>query len=143
MNLERFVEAQEKPYYGTTDTTYALALREILNGKKESHWIWFIFPQLEGFGISYNSNHYGIKDLAEAEAFMQHPILGFRLIEISQALFSLNESNPESVLGWDAQKLRSSMTLFSQVKHANSIFREVIDKYFSGEMDRRTLVKLQ
>jgi uncharacterized protein (DUF1810 family) len=142
MNLERFVEAQEKPYYGTTETTYQLALREIRNGKKESHWIWFIFPQLDGFGYSHNSTYYGIKDLSEAKAFLEHPILGTRLVEISQALCGLNETNPEKVVGWDDKKLCSSMTLFSQVNDAHPIFMQVLDKYFSGKMDKQTLFKL-
>ena len=143
MNLERFVEAQEKPYYGTTETTYQLALREIRNGKKESHWIWFIFPQLDGFGYSHNSTYYGIKDLSEAKAYLEHPILGTRLVEISQALWGLNETNPEKVVGWDDKKLCSSMTLFSQVNDAHPIFMQVLDKYFSGKMDDKTLRKLK
>jgi uncharacterized protein (DUF1810 family) len=142
MNLERFVEAQEKSYYNTTDTSYELALREIRNGKKESHWIWFIFPQLEGFGYSHNSTYYGIKDFIEAKTYLEHPILGARLVEISQAIFALNETNPEKVVGWDDKKLCSSMTLFSQVNNAHPIFMQVLDKYFSGKMDDKTLQKL-
>ena len=143
MSLERFVEAQEKSYYNTTDTSYELALREIRNGRKESHWIWFIFPQLEGFGESYNSTYYGIKDLAEAEAYLHHPILGTRLVEISSALCALNETNPEKIVGWDDKKLCSCMTLFSQVKDSHPIFIQVLDKYFSGKMDHKTLDKLK
>jgi uncharacterized protein (DUF1810 family) len=143
MNLERFVEAQEKPYYGTTETTYQLALREIQNGKKVSHWIWFIFPQLEGFGESYNSIYYGIKDQAEAEAYLKHDVLGQRLIEISSSLLSLDEPNLEIVVGHtDKLKIKSSMTLFSKVNDAHPIFMQVIDKYYSGMMDKQTLVKL-
>jgi uncharacterized protein (DUF1810 family) len=143
MNLERFVEAQEKLYEKTTTKTYDLALSEIRNGKKSKHWIWFIFPQLKGFGQSYHSNFYGIKSLSEAEAFLQHPVLGTRLIEISHALFALNETDPEKVLGdGDHKKLCSSMTLFSQVKGAHPIFRDVLEKYFSGKMDNETLKKL-
>jgi len=142
MNLERFVEAQEKSYYNTTDTSYELALREIGNGKKESHWIWFIFPQLEGFGDSYNSTYYGIKHLAEADAYLNHPVLGSRLIEISQVILALQETNPEKIVGWDDKKLCSSMTLFSQAKDSHPIFQQVLDKYFSGKMDDKTLRKL-
>jgi uncharacterized protein (DUF1810 family) len=93
MSLERFIEAQEKQHYSATGTTYELALQEIRKGKKESHWIWYTFPQLEGFGMSYNSTFYGIKDLSES--YLQHPILGSRLIEISQALFTLDETDPK------------------------------------------------
>ncbi len=143
MKLERFVEAQEKFYYNTTDTSYELALREIRNGRKVSHWIWFIFPQLEGFGVSYNSNYYGIKDLAEAEEYLNHHILGTRLIEISEAIFALQETNPEKIVGWDDKKLCSCMTLFSQVKDSHPIFIQVLDKYFLGKMDHKTLDKLK
>lgn len=143
MSLERFVEAQEKQQFSAKGTTYELALQEIRNGKKESHWIWYTFPQLEGFGLSYNSTYYGIKDLTEAEAYLQHPILGSRLIEISQALFTLDETDPEKVVGWDKNKLKSSMTLFSQVKGAHPIFRDVLDKYYFGEMDVKTIAKLR
>lgn len=143
MGLERFVDAQEEYYRGTTMTTYALALSEIRNGKKNTHWIWYIFPQLEGLGESYNSMHYGIKDLAEAEAYVQHPVLGTRLIEISQALFALDETNPEKVVGHgDHYKLCSSMTLFSKIKDAHPIFRNVLIKFYSGKMDDETLKKL-
>ena len=143
MNLDRFIEAQEEFYYNTTDTTFDLALREIQNGKKESHWIWFIFPQLEGFGESYNSNYYGIKDLAEAEAYLKHAVLGPRLIEISSSLLSLHVPNLEIVVGHtDKLKIKSSMTLFSKVNDAHPIFMQVIDKYYSGMMDKQTLVKL-
>ena len=143
MSLERFIEAQEKQHYRATGTTYELALQEIRKGKKESHWIWYTLPQLEGFGMSYNSTFYGIKDLSEAEAYLQHPILGSRLIEISQALFALDETNPEKVVRCDEKKLRSCMTLFSQVNVAHPIFRDVLEKYFLGNMDDETLKKLR
>lgn len=145
MSLERFVEAQEKPHYTYKELSfYARALIEIQSGKKNTDWIWFIFPQLDGFGYSYNSTFYGIKDLSEAEAYLQHPVLGNRLKEISQALFALDETNPEKVVGHgDHYKLCSSMTLFSQIKDAHPIFRVVLEKYFSGNMDDKTLKKLR
>jgi uncharacterized protein (DUF1810 family) len=143
MSLERFVEAQEKIYIQTATKTYDLALSEIRNGKKVTHWMWYIFPQLEGLGISYKSNFYGLKDLAEAEAYIQHPILGYRLIEISQALFALNETDPEKIVGHgDHNKLCSSMTLFSKVRNGHPIFHQVLEKYYSGKMDEKTLKKV-
>ena len=143
MSLERFIEAQEKAYYGTTEKTYELALREIRNGRKQEHWIWFIFPQIVGLGGSQNANFYGIKDLVEAEAYLKHAVLGPRLIEISSVLLSLHESNLEIVVGHtDKMKIKSSMTLFSKVPDAHPIFKQVIDKYYSGMMDNQTLFKL-
>ena len=144
MSLERFVEAQEKPHDIYKELSfYERALFEIQSGNKDTHWIWFIVPQLEGLGVSYNSTFYGIKDLSEAEAYLQHPILGTRLIEISQALFALDETDPKKVVGRDKNKLKSSMTLFSQVNGAHSIFHDVLEKYFSGNMDNETLKKLR
>lgn len=143
MSLERFIDAQNQAYYGTTETTYELALREIRNGRKNEHWIWFVFPQIVGLGGSYNANFYGIKHIAEAEAYLKHAVLGPRLIEISSALLSLDELNLEIVVGHtDKMKINSSMTLFSKVNDAHPIFKQVIDKFFSGMMDNQTLFKL-
>jgi uncharacterized protein (DUF1810 family) len=143
MSLERFIDAQNQAYYGTTETTYELALREIRNGRKNEHWIWFVFPQIVGLGGSQKANFYGIKDLAEAEAYLKHSVLGARLIEISSALLSLDELNLEIVVGHtDKMKIKSSMTLFSKVNDAHPIFKQVIDKFFSGMMDNQTLIKL-
>ncbi len=130
--MKRFLEAQEK--------NYAKALSEIKKGKKESHWIWYIFPQILGLGTSIPSQYYAIKDMKEATEFLSHPILGSRLIEISTALLELQENDAFTVLGSpDDMKLKSSMTLFSLVKDADPVFQQVLDKFFKGEKDKRTL----
>ena len=145
MTIDRFVEAHEKPNsYSPSISNYSKALGEIQNGKKTTDWIWYIFPQMEGLGHSYNASYYGIKDLAEAEAYLNHSILGTRLIEISSALFSLNETNLEIIVGsTDKRKICSCMTLFSQINASHPIFLQVLDKYFSGKMDNQTLQKLK
>ena len=145
MTLKRFVEAQEKPNdYSPLMSNYSKALAEIQSGKKTTDWIWYIFPQMEGLGHSYNANYFGIKDLAEAEAYLNHSILGTRLIEMSSALLYLNETNLEIVVGWtDKRKICSCMTLFSQVNASHPIFLQVVDKYFSGKTDNQTLDKLK
>jgi len=131
-NLERFVTAQKG--------TYEAALREIKNGHKESHWIWFIFPQMRELGISRMSDYYGIGSLEEAKEYLRHPVLGPRLREISEALLKLSSDNADEIFGWpDNMKLRSSMTLFSEADPENRIFAGVLRKFFKGEKDERTL----
>jgi len=133
--LDRFISAQA--------TSYAEALSEIRAGRKRSHWMWFIFPQMKGLGSSSNASYYGIEGLAEATAYLQHPTLGNRLIEISRALLALPGNNATTVMGSpDDMKLRSSMTLFSQVEGADAVFEQVLDKYFDGKKDARTLALL-
>jgi uncharacterized protein (DUF1810 family) len=133
--LDRFVTAQA--------TTYPQALKEIRAGHKQTHWIWFIFPQLKGLGHSSNANYYGIDNLAEAAAFLQHPVLGPRLVEISKALLGLPGNNATNVMGSpDDMKLRSSMTLFSLVEGADPVFGRVLDKYFQSQKDNRTIALL-
>ena len=142
-NLERFVKAQNE--YGT----YELALSEIKAGRKRSHWIWFIFPQLKGLGFSYNAQYYGIEDSNEAKEYLEHPVLGPRLLEISEALLRLQENDPAVVMGGspDDMKLKSSMTLFAAVSEAvseavstpDSVFHQVLEKFFGGKMDEKTL----
>lgn len=134
-NLERFIDAQNKY------NTYKTAISEIKTGRKHSHWIWYVFPQLKGLGFSYNSNYYGIEDSNEAKKYLEHPILGHRLVEISEALLNLQENNPKVVMGGspDDMKLQSSMTLFDSVSKPNSVFHSVLDKFFSGEKDQKTL----
>lgn len=130
--LDRFVNAQE--------STYQSALREIRAGRKESHWMWFIFPQMRGLGNSSMAYTYGIADRAEAEAYLAHPVLSARLIEITEALLNLDKSNPYAVFGGiDAMKLCSSMTLFAAVSEGGSVFHRALEKYFAGRMDQRTL----
>lgn len=107
-NLHRFIEAQEG--------VYPQALEELQDGRKRSHWMWYIFPQLAGLGRSYNSNYYGISGLKEAKSYLEHPVLGPRLREVSETILSLPTDNAAEVFGGiDSMKLRSSMTLFDLV----------------------------
>ncbi len=134
-NLERFVEAQ--------DRMYRAALNEIRAGRKVSHWIWFVFPQLKELGFSSTARYYGIADLAEAQAYLAHPLLRARLIEISQALLALDDSDPSSVMGYpDDLKLRSSMTLFEAADPATDVFAQVLEKFYAGKRDEKTLAFL-
>lgn len=139
-NMERFIEAQNKDYEG-----YEMALEEMRQGKKQSHWIWYIFPQLVGLGKSGPATYYGIKDLEEAREYIEHPILGQRLIEISEVLLTLEENRAEVVMDThiDAVKLRSSMTLFSIAAPECEVFEKVLDKFFHGRKDWNTIKKLE
>ena len=131
-NLQRFLDAQK--------TDYAQALAEIKNGRKRSHWMWYIFPQIQGLGFSSISQHYAIKNRQEAQEYLAHPVLGSRLVEISQALLGLASSNATSIMGNpDDLKLRSSMTLFGAVPGASPVFQQVLDKFFGGAEDNKTL----
>ena len=135
-SLERFVEAQEK--------MYSTAMKEIQNGKKRSHWMWYIFPQLRGLGISSMAYTYGIADLIEAKAYLAHPILSARLIEICEALLTLKNNDAEDIFGHiDAMKLRSSMTLFASISEAGSVFHQVLKCYYEGAMDELTFKLLK
>ena len=126
--LERFVQAQEG--------SYARALQEIKNGRKTSHWMWYIFPQLSGLGHSQTARYYAIRDRAEAAAYMAHPVLGSRLLEISSELLKLKSSDAREIMGWpDDLKLKSSMTLFGLVSR-EPVFRQVLEQYFGGEEDQ-------
>lgn len=130
--LERFLSAQQN-YYRT-------ALQEIQSGQKESHWMWFIFPQIEGLGVSGTARYYAIKDMDEAKEYMEEKTLGARLVEISQALLELESNDAAAVMGWpDNLKLRSSMTLFALAKPECNVFQAVLDKFFGGEMDQKTV----
>ena len=129
-NVSRFIKAQEN--------MYETALAEVRNGKKESHWIWFVLPQLRGLGHSYNSNYYGLDGLEETCLYLDNPILNAHLREVVGVLLSLPTNNPESIFGkLDALKLKSSMTLFDAAQ-PNDIYAKVLDKYFSGQRDKRT-----
>ncbi|NEU07886.1 DUF1810 domain-containing protein [Flavihumibacter sp. R14] len=131
-NLERFVTVQENHY--------EQALSEIRGGKKTSHWMWFIFPQIRGLGRSAMSIRYSIANLQEAELYLAHPVLGPRLVEISQQLWEVEGKSAHAIFGSpDDMKLLSSMTLFSLVTGAPSVFQKVLDKYFQGRRDERTL----
>lgn len=130
-NLNRFVEAQ--------DGIYLIALKELQEGRKRSHWMWYIFPQLNHLGHSYNAKYYGISGIEEAVAFLQHPILGQRLREVTSTILNLSGNDAEAIFGCiDAMKLRSSMTLFDFIS-SNDIYARVLDKYFQGDKDHRTV----
>lgn len=129
--LQRFIDAQNE--------SYVRALEEIKAGRKRSHWMWFIFPQLKGLGRSSASMFYGINGLDEAREYLAHPILGERLREISQVLLQLATNDANAVFGSpDDMKLRSCMTLFDNIS-PNDIFADVLDKYFDGQRDCKTL----
>ena len=133
-NFQRFLDAQA--------CDYELALREIKNGHKQSHWVWYIFPQLKGFGRSYNSEYYGINGLEEAKAYYAHPVLGPRLIEITEALLEHKGKSAVDILSpIDARKVKSCMTLF-WIAVDNPLFKTVIDVFYEGQMDNRTISKI-
>lgn len=130
-DLSRFLKAQQ--------SDYAAALAEIKRGRKESHWMWYIFPQIAGLGRSPVAQFYSIRDRGEAEAYLNDPVLGKRLVEISEALLALDSDNAEAIFGWpDVMKLCSCMTLFDTVGE-NKIFQKVLDKYYDGRRDEKTL----
>lgn len=132
-DLERFRRAQE--------TVYGQALGEIRGGKKQTHWMWFIFPQLRGLGESYMSTYYGIADADEARRYLADEVLSARLCEISEAMLSVTGKTATAILGpIDARKLFSSMTLFDAVStERDTVFARVLDRYYGGERDSRTL----
>ncbi len=133
--LDRFVAAQEPDH--------ATALNELRAGHKQGHWIWYIFPQLAGLGFSECSRFYGIDSLAEAQAYLAHPILGQRLIECTAAMLSHDGASAGEILGTpDDAKFWSSMTLFRNVPGADPIFAKALDRFFDGIEDPRTLAKL-
>lgn len=133
-DLERFTQAQARDY--------EIALNEIKAGRKQSHWIWYIFPQIKNLGHSYNARYYGLENLDEAKSYLSHPVLGKRLIEISEALLTLPENDPVRVMNSDidAMKLKSSMTIFVMAcEEKDSIFHKVLAKFFDGQLDNVTL----
>ena len=132
-NLERFIKAQE--------FNYENALAEIKKGRKTSHWIWFIFPQLKNLGSSRNAKYYGIENLDEAKKYLENKILRRHLLEISQELLELKNNDIEDIMGSeiDKAKLLSSMTLFHLAEPDCEIFTRVIEKYFGGQLDTRTV----
>lgn len=131
--LQRFVAAQD------TGGTYGQALRELRAGRKRGHWMWIVFPQVAGLGLSSMSREYAIRGLLEAAAYVAHPVLGQRLRECAGALTGLPDTTMTAVLGSvDAQKLHSSMTLFALAAPHEAVFREVLERYFGGELDPGT-----
>jgi uncharacterized protein (DUF1810 family) len=130
--LTRFLDAQNQ--------LYLKALSEIKNGQKESHWMWFIFPQLKGLGRSETAKFYAISNLDEAAAYLAHPVLGRHLIQISNELLNIDDKTANEIFSSpDDMKLRSSMTLFANIPDTDSVFEKVIDKYFNGLQDELTL----
>ena len=131
-DLERFVTAQEE--------VYRQALTELRRGRKESHWIWFIFPQLDGLGSSETTKHYSIKSRQEAADYLKHPVLGTRLVQCVNALLRIHDKSALEIMGYpDDLKLHSCMTLFAAVAGNGSIFHQVLDRCFQGQPDRRTI----
>jgi uncharacterized protein (DUF1810 family) len=130
-DLERFVRAQSGVYDD--------ALAEIKGGRKRSHWMWFVFPQIAGLGSSPTAQRYALSGPGEAQAYLAHPVLGPRLTEISQAMLAVDGRSAEEILGYpDDLKLRSSMTLFAHVAEDPSVFEAVLERYYDGP-DQRTL----
>ncbi|MGA0557379.1 DUF1810 domain-containing protein [Larkinella sp. VNQ87] len=135
-DLNRFLEAQQ--------TVYDRALAEIQQGRKQSHWMWYIFPQIAGLGLSETARFYAIRNLEEARAYLEHPVLGQRLIEISTAFLTLEGKTAHQILGYpDELKLRSSMTLFAVPDNTHPVFQAVLDHFFDGIPDPQTLERIQ
>ena len=131
-DLNRFVEAQRD--------VYARAIDEIRGGRKRSHWMWFVFPQIAGLGVSATARRYAIQNLAEAQAYLDHPILGKRLLECAEAAVGVEERSAFEVFGSpDDMKLRSCATLFARVSPPGSVFHRLLDRYFGGEPDDKTI----
>lgn len=131
-NLERFVEAQ--------DPVYEHVCEELREGRKRSHWMWFIFPQIRGLGHSSMAQHYAIRSRAEAEAYLRHPVLDPRLRECTALVNAVQGREVSEIFGYpDDLKFRSSMTLFAEVAPEEDIFRRALEKYFEGEPDERTV----
>ena len=135
-DLQRFVKAQ--------DRVYDEACAELRNGRKESHWMWFIFPQLRGLGHSQMATKFGIASRSEAEAYLKHPVLGPRLRECSGLVNLVEGRSINQILGYpDDLKFKSSMSLFASVAPDEQVFKECLQKYFGGELDQLTLERLQ
>jgi uncharacterized protein (DUF1810 family) len=134
-DLQRFVDAQ--------DPVYDTVIEELRNGRKRSHWIWFVFPQLRGLGRSPTAARYGISSLDEARAYLAHEVLGPRLRECTRLVAEIDGRSVEEVFGWpDDLKVRSSMTLFARATDDNADFRAVLDKFYNGEEDPVTVEQL-
>ena len=135
-NLRRFTGAQE----GIYDTVLA----ELKRGQKRTHWMWFIFPQIDGLAYSATSKHYAIKSIEEARQYLNHPVLGTRLLECAETVLAVEGRSVSEIFGYpDDLKLKSSMTLFAYVANPRFLFIRVLDKYFQGEQDVRTLDLLE
>lgn len=130
-NLQRFIDAQS--------SSHQTALAEIKNGRKRSHWMWFVFPQIQGLGLSETARFYTLAGVQEARDYLAHPVLGTRLLEICHALLGLESSDAHHIFGSpDDRKLKSSMTLFAAAG-TNPVFQRVLDKFYHGAQDDKTL----
>jgi len=137
-NLERFVEAQN------ASNTYDRALAELRHGRKTSHWMWFVFPQIAGLGQSSMSRTFAISSLDEAKAYLRHPVLGPRLLECARVVANAEASTADQIFGGiDSQKLHSSMTLFLRADRSEPVFQQVLDRYFQAAADAATDQRLQ
>lgn len=136
-NLQRFLTAQER--------IYDIVLTELRSGQKRSHWMWYIFPQIDGLGHSPTAQHYALKSLGEARQYLHHPVLGARLLECAEAVAAIEGLSVSAIFGYpDDLKLKSSMTLFASItEDPHSVFNRVLEKYFHGEPDERTLHLLE
>jgi len=136
-DLRRFTRAQQG--------IYDSVLEELRSGRKRTHWMWFIFPQIAGLGHSPTSQHYAIKSIEEARRYLNHPLLGARLLECAEAVLAVEGRSVSDIFGYpDDMKLMSSMTLFASVAdHPHSVFIRVLEKYFQGKQDHRTLQLLE
>jgi len=136
VDLSRFINEQE--------SIYDSVLAELRNGRKRTHWMWYIFPQIDGLGHSATSKHYAIKSIEEARQYLNHPVLGQRLLECAEAVFAIEGRSISEIFGYpDNLKLKSSMTLFAYVAAPCSAFSRILDKYFNGEQDALTLQLLE
>ena len=134
-NLRRFVKAQ--------DPVYSRVLAELRHGEKRSHWMWFVFPQIQGLGSSPLAECYAIASLEEARAYLDHPVLGQRLTECCEILETIGDHSAEEIFGYpDVDKLRSSMTLFARACDGETIFSRLLDKFYAGEADPQTLTRI-
>jgi uncharacterized protein (DUF1810 family) len=132
INHSRFIDAQKKGY--------SIAVKEIKQGRKRSHWIWYIFPQIQGLGFSETSKYYAIRNMEEANEYLKHPVLGNRLINICQELLDQAGNDANKIFGTpDDLKLKSSMTLFASLKETNPVFQMVLDKFYGGKRDEKTI----
>lgn len=131
-DLSRFIRAHE--------ADYPRALKELKNGHKDSHWMWYIFPQIKGLGMSSTAVHYSIEDIGEARAYMENEILGEHMRTLCKTLIGLENDNASEIFGWpDDMKLKSSMTLFEVAVPEENVFAQVLDKFFDGERDSKTI----
>lgn len=131
-SINRFIEAQERDF--------EIALLEIQSGKKRSHWMWYIFPQIKGLGISAAAEYYGINGIWEGKAYLNDNYLKNNLLKICNALLQIESNNANEVMGYpDNLKLKSSMTLFNYIDPSEKVFKEVLNKFYNGEIDNRTL----